>query len=98
MVKAIGATGAAGLAGCSGGDGGDGDGGGENGDGGTPMGTTGDGLGGTVTIFSGQNHKENFDNQVFHDAGVPDSVNIEQTTGPQATGGKQQKLKIALDS
>jgi len=108
MVKAIGATGAAGLAGCSGGDGGDGDGGGDGdsgdgdsgdgGDGGTPMGTTGDELGGTVTIFSGQNHKENFDNQVFHDAGVPDSVNIEHTTGPQATGGKQQKLKIALDS
>ncbi|WP_436922974.1 extracellular solute-binding protein [Halosimplex amylolyticum] len=96
MVKAIGATGAAGLAGCSGGgDGGDGDGGSTSS---TPMGTTGDELGGTVTIYSGQNHKDNFDNQVLHDAGVPDSIDIKHTTGPQATGGKQQKLKIALDS
>ena len=96
LVQAIGATSAVGLAGCSGGgDGGDG-GGGDGG--GTPMGTIGDEIGGTVTIYSGQNHKENFDNQVLHDAGVPDSVTIEHTTGPQATGSKQQKLKIALDS
>jgi len=97
MVKAIGATGAAGLAGCSGG--GDSGGGGDGGDGSaTPMGSTGDEIGGTVTIYSGQNHKENFDNSVLHDAGVPDSVDIKHTTGPQSTGSKQQKLKIALDS
>jgi trehalose/maltose transport system substrate-binding protein len=99
LVKAIGATGAAaGLAGCSGNGG---DGGGDGGDGGTtgsPAGSTGDDIGGTVTIYSGNNHKENFDNSVLHDAGVPDSVDIQHTTGPQASGSKQQKLKIALDS
>ncbi|GAA0542170.1 extracellular solute-binding protein [Halorubrum ejinorense] len=84
-LAATGAVGAAGLAGCSGG--------GDSGDGGS-----GDEIGGTVTVFSGSAFVDIGMEEALHDAGVPDSIDIEMVVPPQDSGSKQQQLRTAINA
>jgi len=84
-LAATGAVGAAGLAGCSGG--------GDGSDGGS-----GDEIGGTVTVFSGSAFVDIGMEEALHDAGVPDSIDIEMVVPPQDSGSKQQQLRTAINA
>jgi ABC-type glycerol-3-phosphate transport system substrate-binding protein len=88
-LTTAGAVGAAGLAGCAGGGGGS--------DGST-TGSSGDEIGGTVTVFSGSAFVDSGIVEALHEAGVPDSVTIEMTVPPQDTGSKQQQLRTAINA
>jgi len=88
-LAATGAVGAAGLAGCSGG--------GDGGGGGSGSGS-GDEIGGTVTVFSGSAFVDIGMEEALHDAGVPDSIDIEMVVPPQDSGSKQQQLRTAINA
>jgi ABC-type glycerol-3-phosphate transport system substrate-binding protein len=88
-LAATGAVGAAGLAGCAGGgDGGDG----------TTTGSSGDEIGGTVTVFSGTEYTDSGMVEALHEAGVPDSITIEMVVPPADSGSKQQQLRTAINA
>jgi ABC-type glycerol-3-phosphate transport system substrate-binding protein len=88
-LTTAGAMGAAGLAGCAGGGGGS--------DGST-TGSSGDEIGGTVTVFSGSAFVDSGIVDALHEAGVPDSITIEMTVPPQDSGSKQQQLRTAINA
>ncbi|SMO52016.1 extracellular solute-binding protein [Halorubrum cibi] len=90
-LTTAGAVGAAGLAGCAGGGGG-------GGSDGSTTGSSGDEIGGTVTVFSGSAFVDSGIVDALHEAGVPDSVTIEMTVPPQDTGSKQQQLRTAINA
>ncbi|WP_066416570.1 extracellular solute-binding protein [Halorubrum aethiopicum] len=89
-LTTAGAVGAAGLAGCAGGGGGGSD--------GSTTGSSGDEIGGTVTVFSGSAFVDSGIVEALHEAGVPDSITIEMTVPPQDTGSKQQQLRTAINA
>lgn len=86
FAQTIGATGLTlGLAGCTGGSGSSGSGSGED-------------DGETVVVSANANLADNLDTQAFHEAGVPDSVDIKLTAGPESSGSRQDAFTSALQA